>query len=179
MEVSFDVKKDHLIDFSIYNVENSKQIKRAVNIQRFVTPLMFLLFALLIGVYQNEISKWLVIFAGMYIAWVIVYPKMYIMSVKSSIKKNIEQINGKKELIGSCKLTLTDDGVVEDSNVRTNTTLWKDLKRLVETKEYVFVFNTENSAYVIPKEKFESKEYEKDYVNMLSNKSGKELEQWI
>lgn len=179
MEVSFDVEKKHLIDFSIYNVKNSKQIKRAVNIQRFVTPLMFLLFALLIGIYQGEIVKWMLIFVGMYIAWVIVYPKMYMMSVKNSIKKGIEEVNGKKDLIGNCKLTLTDDGVLEQSNVRTNTTQWKDITKLVETEEYVFVFNTENSAYVIPKESFVNSEDKKQYTNILSDKSGSQLEQWV
>lgn len=179
MEVSFDVMKNHLIDFSIYNIRNSKKIMRAVNIQRFITPFMFLIFALMLGVYQNDMVKWIMIFVAIYIGWVIIYPKMYMSSVKSTLRKNLEQTNGKEELIGSCRLILTDDGIVEESNARTNTTSWGDLIRLVETEEYVFVFNTEVSAYVIPKEKFESGEYERRYIEMLSNKSGKELEQWI
>ncbi len=178
MEVSFDVKKNHLIDFSIYNVKNSEQIKKAVKIQRFVTPLMFLIFSLLIGIYQGAITKWLTIFVGMYIAWVIVYPKMYMISVKNSIKKNIESVNGKKDLIGSCKLRLTDAGVLEESNVRSNETTWASIVKLVETKEYVFVFNSENSAYVIPKETFESSDYKEKYMDMLSSKSGKQVEEW-
>ena len=85
----------------------------------------------------------------------------------------------KEELIGSCRLTLTDDRIVEESNVRTHTTPWNELRKLVETKEYVFVFNSENSAYVIPKEKFTSSEYSKKYIHMLSSNSGKLAEQWV
>lgn len=178
MEVSFDVMKDHLIDFSLYNIKNSKEIKRIVTVQRFLTPLTFLIFALIIGGARNDMKTWLGIFAGVYIAWVLIYPKLYMMSVRKSVKKNIEELNGKEELIGHCKLILTENEVIEESNVRTNKTKWKDLVRLVETKDYVFVFNTESSAYVIPKGKFESEEYEKQYVDMLATKSGKQVEQW-
>lgn len=178
MEVSFDVEKKHLIDFSLYNIKNSKEIKRIVTIQRFLTPLTFLFFALIIGVSRNEMKIWLGVFVGVYIAWVILYPKLYMISVRKSVKKNIEELNGKQDLIGHCKLILTQDEVIEESNVRTNKTKWKNLIRLVETEEYVFVFNTESSAYVIPKENFENKEYEKEYKNMLATKSGKQLEQW-
>lgn len=178
MEVSFDVMKEHLIDFSLYNIKNSKEIKRIVAVQRFLIPLTFLVFALIIGASRNEIKTWMGIFAGVYIAWVLIYPKLYMVSVRKSIKKNIEENNGKQDLIGHCRLILTEDEVIEESNVRTNKTKWKNLARLVETKDYVFVFNTESSAYVIPKEKFESEEYENQYVNMLTTKSGKQVEQW-
>ncbi len=178
MEVSFDVEKKHLIDFSLYNIKNSKQIQRIVKVQRFLTPLVFLIFALMIGVAQNDIPLWLGVFAGVYIAWVILYPRLYMMSVRRSVKKNIEEHSGKQDLIGNCKLILTEDAVIEESNVRTNKTKWKNLIRLVETKEYVFVFNTETSSYVIPKERFKNEEYEKEYIDMLATKSGKQIEQW-
>lgn len=179
MEVSFDVLKEHLIDFSLHNIKNSSEIQRIVKIQRFLTPMIFLLFTLMIGVYRDDIATWMGIFVVLYVAWVVVYPKWYMISVRKSVKKNIEQLNGTQELIGHCKLIITDDYLVEESNVRTNNTKWRDLVRLVETPEYVFVFNTENSAYVIPKEKFESKTYERQYIDELSLKSGKKVEQWV
>lgn len=179
MEVSFDVEQKHLIDFSLSNIKNSKEISKMIKVQRFLTPLIFLIFTLMIGVYKSEIVKWMGVFVAMYIAWVLAYPKIYMTSVKRTVKKNIEQTNGKQEHIGHCKLILTQDQVIEESNVRTNKTLFKDLVKLVETEKYVFVYNTENSAYVIPKDKFESKTYEEEYIGTLSKRSGKEVEQWI
>ena len=178
MEVSFDVMKEHLIDFSLYNIKNSKEIQRIVKVQTFLTPMAFLLFALIIGVARDEMKLWIGVFVGVYIAWVVLYPRLYLISVKKSVKKNIEELNGKQDLIGHCNLILTEDEVIEESNVRTNKTKWRNLVRLVETKEYVFVFNTESSAYVIPKEKFTNEQHEKEYINMLATKSGKQVEQW-
>ncbi len=178
MEVSFDVLKEHLIDFSLYNIKNSKEIKRIVTVQRFLTPIIFLLVAMFIGVYRQDFRAPIAVFIIVYIVWIITYPKWYMISVRRTVKKNIEQLNGEQDLIGHCKLILGEKELIEESNVRTNMTKWKDLIRLVETPEYVFVFNTENSAYVIPKEKFENETFEREYVNMLSNKSGKPMEQW-
>lgn len=178
MKVDFDVEKEHLIDFSLHNIKNSKEIKRIVKVQRYLTPFAFLFFALLIGAYRNDFKTWLLVFVGMYIAWVALYPKIYMASVRKSVKKNIEELNGKKDKIGHCRLIIKDDGLVEESNVRTNKTKWEDLVRLVETDEYMFVYNTDNSAYVIPKDRFENEEYGKEYIQELANKTHKEVEQW-
>ncbi len=179
MNVSFDVKKDHLVDFSLYNIKNSKEIKRIMKIQRYVTPLVFLFFALLIGMYRNDFKTWIVVFIAIYIAWVLLYPKIYMASVKKSVKKNVEKANGKDDLIGHCNLIIKDDVLLEESNLRTNKTNWIDINRLIETEEYVFVYNTDNSAYVIPKDRFENKEYGREYIQELSNKAHKEVEQWV
>ena len=179
MEVSFNVMKEHLVDFSLCNIKNSKDIKRIVAVQRFLIPFAFLFFALLIGAYRNDFKTWLLVFVGMYIAWIILYPKIYIASVKKSVKKNIDETTGsKKDKIGHCKLKITENALVEESNVRKHKNNWIDIVKLVETETYVFVYNSKNSAYVIPKDRFESEQYGKDYIQELSNRTHKEVEQW-
>lgn len=178
MEVSFDVLKEHLIDFSLYNIKHSKQLQKMISIQTFITPLIFLAFGIVIGFIKNNLTQWLVTSLVIYTAWVIIYPRWYKRAVKKNIIQDIEKNVGDKELIGHCKLILTDDGVTEESNARTVTINYNNLVRVVETKEYVFVFNSENSSYVIPKGKFKSESYEREYLDILSSKSGKQIEYW-
>lgn len=178
MEVSFDVEKKHLVDFSMANVKNSKEIQKIVKMQQFLTPLILLIFAIVAGQIQNDMRKWVSIFVVVYAIWIAVYPIWYMMAVKKNIKKEIDQVNGDKDPIGYCKLTLTEQQVIEESNARVHKSKWRELVRFVETKEYIFIFNTENSAYVIPKVSFKDKEYEEKYIKMLANKSHKEIEQW-
>ena len=178
MEVSFDVEKKNLVDFSLYNVKNSKEIQKMVKIQQFLTPLVLLVFAVIAGYIQQDMRKWISIFVIVYAIWIAVYPIWYMAAVKKNIKREIDQVNGDKDRIGHCKLTLTEQEVIEESNARTHKSKWRELVRFVQTKEYVFIFNTDNSAYVIPKSSFEDKDHEEKYVKMLANKSHKEIEQW-
>lgn len=178
MEVSFDVLKEHLIDFSLYNIKHSKQLQKMINIQTFITPLIFLVFGIVIGFIQNNVTQWLITSLVIYLAWVVIYPRWYRKAVKKNIQEDINQKVGDNELIGQCRLMLSDEGVTEESNTRTITINWPEIVKLVETSEYIFVFNSENSSYVVPKEKFKSKEYEREYLDMLSSKSGNPVEHW-
>lgn len=178
MEVSFDVEKEHLKDFSLYNVKNSAELQKMVKIQTFITPLIFLVFTSIMGIVKQDLATWTGVFMVVYAIWIIGYPKWYIMSVKKNIAKDIDGAAGDKELVGHCKLTLTEKDVIEESNARVHNTKYKDLGKLVEVKEYVFLFNSENSGYVIPKESFENKDHQEKFIKMLENKTHKKAEQW-
>ncbi|WP_041701573.1 YcxB family protein [Gottschalkia acidurici] len=177
MEASYEVRKTHLVDFSMYNIKNSKEIKRIINIQRFLTPLIFFIICFIIGKSSNELTKWLIVFGALYISWVIIYPMWYMKAVKKNIQKDMNKASD-QEVVGNCTLRLEESGVIEESNTRVNETKWKNIEKLVETQEYLFVYNTENSAYVVPKEAFASESDKEDYTNMLKKYSKKELEQW-
>lgn len=176
-EVSYEVRKTHLIDFSISNIKNSEEIKKTLKIQRFMTPLVFLFFTLLIGSSRNEVTKWLIIFGAVYVSWVIIYPIWYMWSVKRNVNKNINKISD-KEVVGNCKLIIESDGLLEESNSREHKTRWKYIVRLVETKDYIFIYNAENSAYVVPIKAFENESDKNDYLNKLKNYTKREIEAW-
>lgn len=178
LEVSFDVLKQHLKDFSLYNVVNSPHLQKQVKKQRFIVPFIFVIALSLIGLLRADMTTWITIGVIVYLAWAMVYNKWYIRAVKKNIKKDVDAAVGDIDHIGHCKLILKDSEIVEESNSRVHNFKYKDIMRLVETEEYVFVYNTENSGYVIPKEKFDDKEHQKNYINMLANKTHKEVELW-
>jgi hypothetical protein len=55
-------------------------------------------------------------------------------------------------------LTLADDALIETTPFNESRNLWLGIYRIVDTKDYIYIFTSLNSAHIIPKRAFSDAE---------------------
>jgi hypothetical protein len=60
-------------------------------------------------------------------------------------------------------MTLADDGLVEVTPFNEARNLWKGIYQIVDTRDYIYIFTSFNSAHIIPKRAFPDAESSRRY----------------
>lgn len=164
MEIKNHITEEDFLNFNLFHMKNSKTARRALNIQRFLTPICFLFFAYFISE-VTDISFLLAfsIFLIASILWVLFFPKYFYSHVIRHVKKMIKE--GKNEgLLGDHTLVMTEEGVV-DSTLNGETKVnWSGIKSLKEDNHYFYLYNSSVSAYILPKRDLKNIEEIKKYL---------------
>jgi hypothetical protein len=104
------------------------------------------------------------------VLFLIFYKILLYVVVKIAEKTSIN--NG--AVIGKRTFTLTEEELIEESNVNRNYQKWSSILSLDENKNLIFLFIDNNVAYIIPKRDFKDKNEEeliKNYIRIkIKNK---------
>ncbi|MDO5708116.1 MAG: YcxB family protein [Andreesenia angusta] len=162
MKKDFVLTKEDYIDFNLYFYNNSPQLIRKRNIQRFIFPVVYLL----IPVFLNNFNKvpykqTLPIFIIAAIAWLIIYPKLSIYGVEKNVKRIVEKSEkGENSLTGDYTIETKEDGLLiskENGNVDIK---WNQIIDLKEDDKRIYIFMSPMVAYIVKKEAFSPDEEE-------------------
>lgn len=168
MKLKYDLTENDYINFNIYHMKNSKSLKRAMMINRFLVPLIFLVMPFILY-YISDISftYWALIFILVYILWVSFYENYVYRINRKRIKKMLKE-KGNEGLIGENVLEIDENNIKVTNDSGENTIYVKSIKNIVENDEYIFIYINSISAIIIPIKVFKSTE-EKENFNSLLN----------
>ncbi len=166
MNLQFEITKQDYSDFNIYYANNSKAIKRTVFINRFILPIIFLILPVFISkVSDISLFYWYCVFILTFILWIILYPKQFNKSYKKRLSKLFDE-NNNKSIFTHHNLSITEEGIIDTTKfgeTKTNT-----IDNVVEMDNYIYVFISGISAYIIPKRIFTNFDEKKDLLNILN-----------
>lgn len=60
-----------------------------------------------------------------------------------------------KGIFTTHRVTLTDEGVEEETNVGLTKNIWSSIPKVVQSRKYIYVYVQQNMAHVIPKHAFQ------------------------
>lgn len=158
MELNYELTKEDYVDFNMYHVKNSKETKKAVFIQRYVISLMFLIIPIVIWILKKETFNIIYVICPLFwIMWILFYNKAFDRSITKKINRMLDKsINS--GLIGMHNITIDNGELIEKTSngyIKNNI---RDINEIQETKDHIFIYISNNNAYVIPKRTFKSKE---------------------
>lgn len=151
MEIKYNLTEEDYLNFNLFHVKNSNTVKRALNIQRFLFPVLFIVISYLFSK-MTEIS-----FLGVFIPfllisilWVIFYPKYFYRFIIRNTKKLIRE--GKNEdLLGEHRMTLSEEGIVDTTSNKETKVTWSGIQMIKEDEHSIYLYNSSVSAYILPK----------------------------
>jgi hypothetical protein len=159
LEIEYEITPDDLYAFQWRANSRSSIAKRASRKAYLFLFLTFLLFALLpaIGPDGFAISR-------VNILWVvIVFPLIALMTWYLNRRQTRRAILGLlkaekpgKGQLGSHKISLNDEGLVESTAVGESRTSWAGVDRVEQNREYIFIYTSPAGAHIIPKRAFSS-----------------------
>lgn len=164
MKIDYHLTEEDYVNFTLYHSRHSEVAKKALNMQRFISPVLFLAVAFLFSkMGEIPLSISLASFGTISVLWILFYPKHYYRLIERQAKKMIKE--GKNDgLLGDHTLIMTEKGLV-DSTAKGETRLtWSGIQQLKEDPHYFYLYNSAVSAYILPKRNLEDPNKIKDYL---------------
>jgi len=156
MEIEFELFEKDYINFNIDHTNKSPSLKRSLLVQRILGPVIFLIAPFII-IRFSEIPMWywITIFSITSVIWLVFYPKYFNWEMKRKIEKMLKE-GSNESLFQKRKIIITDTEMVQKSPTGEIITKWNEVNRVDETNEYIYIYNSSISAYIIPKRAFEN-----------------------
>lgn len=155
MVIEFDFEMKDWIEFQKYYLKTSKQFNRSKIIITAIVPLIFCIL-LVLKLIRNDLSLIEVaVFVIISVLWIMLYPKRFYNKVLDKARKMLEE-GDNSGIFGRHKVTLTDEGIIHTEPESEQNIKWSGIKKLAESDEYYFLYNTPVSAIIIPKPKNET-----------------------
>lgn len=168
MEINYRLTEEDYLIFNIFHIKNSKIAMRALNIQRFLTPIIFLILSYVFSkVGDTPFLVLFITFLIISILWVIFYPKYFFSRITRHAKKMI--LEGKNDgLLGEHHLIMTEDGISDSTANGETKVTWSGIKNFKEDKYNLYLYNSSISAYILPKRNLNNVEEIRNFIKKYS-----------
>jgi hypothetical protein len=170
MEIEFFARPSDIASFRYYHLQTSPDAKRQRNIWYVIggsfvayTALPFLRFNLWFGLGMLASSWVLFILFYKFYEWLF---GPYLMKLTTHL---MIWIGKPKATLGHHTIRLNEREIVETSNAHEKRTQWYQVQRVSENDEYVFIYDTPKSAYVIPKSAFLNQRRAQEFFEIAKN----------
>lgn len=173
MEIRYRLTEEDYVNFNMFHVKNSKSARRMLNVQRFVTPIIFLAFAYIFSnIADASLFGLLITFSIAGVLWILFYPAYFYRVIMRNAKKMIKDGNN-EGLLGEHHLVMTEEGIVDSTSFGETKVSWLGIKDFQEDSGYFYLYNSAVSAYIIPKRHLISVEETRAYIQSRLTKTNK------
>ena len=164
MEIYYELTEEDYINFNLYHIKNSETAKRALALQRFISPLFFIIISYIYSLISDiPFLPLFITFLIMSFLWVIFYPKYFYGHIARNTKKMIKE--GKNDgLIGNHQLKLTEEGLMDTSSNKETKVTWLGITSFQEDDGYFFLYNSSVSSYILPKREIDDVDEMRQYI---------------
>ena len=161
MTISFDLDMADMMSFQKHYVNTAPAMKKAKSLIAYIFPLFILIFGFL-SFYSrhSRIDIYFIIIMLIISAlWAIFMPKFFVNRTLNRSKKILSK-PGNEVMFGKFEMTFNDSDF-EVITAKTNSNiLWSAIPKVEETENYIYIYLSQVSAYIIPKRKISAEEVE-------------------
>lgn len=151
MEIEYRIERKDIEAYYQYHFHSSPSVRRSYEMgyvwQTTGFIALFILFANKEDIWS--VFSWMIAFIGCIL--------LYRFSAYRNIKESVERFEKEgrnKGIWGRNRLTLNEDEMLETSAIGESRTLWTGVERIAQNKDYIFIYITAVSAFIIPKRAF-------------------------
>lgn len=164
MEIKYNLTEEDYVNFNMFHVKNSKVVNRALNMQRFLTPIIFIIASIVFSkVGGMPFPGVFITFLVVSIVWMIFYPKYFYSHIIRNTKKMIKE--GKNDgLLGEHQMILSEEGIIDSTSNGETKVSWSGIQTLSEDNYNIYLYNSSVSAYILPKRELDDVEKLKTFL---------------
>lgn len=151
MQIQYELTEDDYIRFNLSHIKRSKTGKRMLLLQRSVGPIIFLGVAFILSTLLEETNWWLYSVYGIFsIVWFLYYPTYFERHIRKQTRRLINE-RSNEGMIGPHTMELDKSGLCDQNAYGETRVSWSGIKEIVEEEEYLYLYNSSVSAYILPK----------------------------
>jgi Ca2+/Na+ antiporter len=164
VEIRYSLTEEDYLNFNLFHIKNSNTAKKALNMQRFLMPIIFIVLSYVFSKVGNlSFIGLLIAFLIVSILWVMFYPKYFYSYVIRNTRKMIKE--GKNDgLIGEHHMIFSEEGIIDSTSNGETKVTWSGIKTFSEDKNSIYLYNSSVSAYILPKREMDDVEKIKTYL---------------
>ncbi len=164
MKIKYNLTEEDYLSFSLYHAKHSEATRKSLRTQLLIFPMLFLIIAFLYTwIFKQPVLWPLIIFAVLSLLWIVLYPKYFYNFVRR-YAKNMLQEAGNNGLLGDHVMTFSEKGIVDSTSSGKTNRDWADIINLKENDDYLYIYSSKTTAYIVPKRALTSVEKTRDYI---------------
>jgi hypothetical protein len=150
LEIEYEFREKDLIHFNEKQFESSPDVQKNLRKNRLIIPGIIIIIGMFNWFYYaDKISALYVILLGC--AWALISPKVIRWDLRRQVLVNYTD-KEKLAMFGQYKLTIDPKALLEKSPSGKHKMEWKDLLRVEQDEQYVYIFVDVAAALIIPRE---------------------------
>lgn len=160
MIITHSLETKDYVNFNLFQIEHSEQLKKRLRIQRVVVSIIFVLIALLAF---SLLSRFRLTVAAIFLLSSILWYGYFPTFSKNQVIKSTEKTIARGQLsslFDEVRLEFDSAGVKEVTTQGENSNSWQDIQSICFTQEYLYLFLTSTSAIIIPKRTLAIEEFD-------------------
>jgi hypothetical protein len=164
MEIKYNLTEEDYLNFNIFTLKRSKTAMRALKIQRFFAPILFIILSFVMSkVGDIPFWYWFITFLIMGIIWAVFYPNYFFNSVTRRVKKMLNE--GKNNgFLGEHVMLMNEVGINESTSSGETKVNWSGITDFQEDTHYFYLYNSAVSAFILPKRELNNVDEIKNYI---------------
>jgi hypothetical protein len=155
VEVSYKTTLDDFVAYTWHMWWKSKTARRGFLSQWLALPAVGLVAAGTLLAAGSWVGSG--VSAGLSLLYAVVFPFSYCRSAKNGIREYAKELGG-RGVIGSIRLILSEESLVEITELTRSEARWRDMQGIEEFGDYTIILVTEMTAAIIPRHGFERDE---------------------
>jgi hypothetical protein len=164
IEFDFDIKD--WMEFQKSCLRNSKQVKKIKITTTLMLPALFLVLTIidLMSGRLKPMEPW--VFGIASLLWILFFPSIINRRILKKTEKMITE-GDNSGILGKHELDFEENWIIHKTSESEQKIRWSGIKKLEETNNYYFLYDTAISAIIIPKQKLN---IDKDKLDKLIKK---------
>jgi len=162
MEIQVDLTRADYADFNKYFFFKRK-------FKRILFNIIIIPFLITLYVTRNDLNN-LFEFCIWYVITVLFFGIIYLGIIMLTLKRTGKLPSDKGSILGKRKYTITDEGLLEESEINNNLRKWSGIKTVDVNRNSVFIVVDTIAAYVIPKRSFKDDNEMNSFVQRVTEK---------
>lgn len=152
MHIQYELTEEDYIRFNLSHIKRSKTGMRMLLLQRIIGPVIILgVGALMFATLFQEMSWWLFgVYGVISLIWFLYYPKYFERHIRKQTKRMIQE-RSNEGMVGPHTMELNEDGLRDKNAFGETHVSWNGIKDVVEEDDYLYLYNSSVSAYILPK----------------------------
>jgi hypothetical protein len=166
MKIEFNFDIEDWMEFQKNYLRNSKQVKKMKITATLMVPAIFLVltFINLMSGRLKPAQTWVYVIASL--LWILFYPRMMNRSMLKKTAKMLTE-GDNSGILGKHEIDFEENWIIHKTPASEQKTKWGGIKKLEETDNHYFLYDTAISAIIIPKQKLN---IDKDELDKLIKK---------
>ncbi|MFD2612078.1 YcxB family protein [Paenibacillus gansuensis] len=162
MEIRFQLTEEDIVRSNLYVLKHSPTVRRMTRVQQFASPIIFLIVPFVLRLNTAGFA----FFAVIAVVWALLYPLILERRTRRSLQKMIRQ-GQFNDILGEHSLKVTSNQIVERSGAGEIITERKQILRVDQTEDYLYLMAASGRANVIPKRSFENEAALEHFLDKL------------
>lgn len=155
MTIECENTLDDILAFNFYHFEHSPAARKRANIQRYGGAILLALVLLLTSSFLEFTPLAWLIGIGFIIAWILLEPRFHRSELRKMAGSFLRE-GTNKGVTGKRTFTLQAESVTETTDASESRTRWDCVEQIVKTDDYIFIYTSAVTAYVIPRRAFDT-----------------------
>ena len=162
MRLEYELLEDDYINFNLLHMKHSKTIKKSMKINRYLTPVIFLLLPIMLYIIHPEMEStqknfWFVIFLFAFILWVCFYDK-WTYKINEKRLRSVIKEKDNEGFFGTHTLEIENDTIKISDETGEKIISILSLKDIIEDEKYIILYLNSLSAIIVPKRVFKNQD---------------------